>query len=257
MKFKVKKKYGQHFLNDKKIVDKIVKIQNLSENNIIEIGPGFGSLTKSIMSENPKSLLVIEKDISLQNHLEKLNKTFAKKINLIFDDALRIDLSKITNHEKVILIANLPYNIATTLIINWLNYISFFKSIIVMVQKEVADRLTAKTSSSAYGRLSVLIQLHCNLKRQFDVEPKYFKPIPKVLSTVIEIIPKENVKFNYKPLDQLLRYSFFSRRKKIKNNLCKIYKNMNEVFLERKIDLNLRPQDISPETYLLLSKTLN
>ncbi len=256
MKFKIKKKYGQHFLNEKKIIDQIINVQKITNNDIIEIGPGFGSLTSAIIEKKPKSLLIIEKDLSLKNYLENLRRKF-NKLNLIFGDALNINLKEVSNLEKVLLIANLPYNIATTLIMNWIKYIHFFSSITVMVQKEVADRLLAKISTKPYGRLSVLIQLHCRLEKQFDVEPHNFIPPPKVFSSVIKITPIENIDFNYEKIDLLLKNSFFSRRKKIKNNLIKRYTNIEMIFKQNNLDINKRAQDISPEDFLKISKSLS
>jgi len=257
MKFKIKKKYGQHFLNEKKIIDKIIDIQKITNNDIIEIGPGFGSLTNAIIEKEPKSLLIIEKDLSFKAHLENLKKNKFKKLNIVFDDALKLNLKKTSNLKKVLLIANLPYNIATTLIINWIKYINFFNSITVMVQKEVADRLVAKVSSKSYGRLSVLIQLHCKLEKQFDVEPQNFVPPPKVISSVIKITPLKNINLNYEKIDQLLKDSFFSRRKKIKNNLLKKYINVEKVFKQNNIDINKRAQDISPKDFLKITESLS
>lgn len=257
MKFQIKKKYGQHFLNEKNIIDKIIDIQKIKDNDIIEIGPGFGSLTNAIIEKKPNSLLIIEKDSSLKEHLENIKKSKFKKLDLLFGDALNLNLKEISNSKKVFLIANLPYNIATTLIINWIKYINFFCCITVMVQKEVADRLIAKVSTKPYGRLSVLMQLHCKLEKKFDVEPENFSPPPKVVSSVIKITPTKNINLNYDKIDQLLKDSFFSRRKIIKNNLLKKYHNIEKIFMENNLDISKRAQDISPKDYLKISKSLN
>jgi 16S rRNA (adenine1518-N6/adenine1519-N6)-dimethyltransferase len=257
MRFQIKKNYGQHFLNEKKIIDKIIDIQEIKNNDVIEIGPGFGSLTNAIIEKKPNSFLVIEKDLSLKKHLESIKKNKFKKLNLLFDDALSLNLQEISNSKKVFLIANLPYNIATTLIVNWIKYIKFFYSITVMVQKEVADRLIAKVSTKPYGRLSVLMQLHCKLEKQFDVEPENFFPPPKVVSSVIKITPAENIDLDYDKVDQLLKDSFFSRRKIIKNNLQKKYHNIERIFIENNLDISKRAQDISPKDFLKISESLS
>jgi len=166
MIFRIKKKFGQHFLQDENIIEKIVTLTKIESKDIIEIGPGFGSLTKAILRKKPKSFLIIEKDKSLKKFL--CNFDLQKNTNIIYEDALRINLAEVSKVKKVTLIANLPYNIATTLIISWIKYINFFETIIVMVQKEVADRLTAEKSNKSYSRLSVLIQLFCNIKKYFS-----------------------------------------------------------------------------------------
>ncbi len=253
--FKFKKKLGQHFLNNQEILQKICSIRNLNSESILEIGPGMGSLTKKILECNPKELLVIEKDISLEPYLESIKQEHSDKLKIIFGNALEIDLVDIFN-EKIVLIANLPYNVASTLIINWLQNLEIFKSIIVMVQKEVAERFIAKVNSKQYGRISVLIQIFCDIKKKFDVSPDNFFPKPKVESSVIEIIPKENIKVDYKKIDKVLKLSFLHRRKTIKNNFKK--KNIDTKKLPFDNDTldNLRPQEISPEKYLKLTKHL-
>lgn len=256
MKFKVKKRFGQHFLINKDIVHKILSLSKINTETVIEIGPGFGALTTEIIKKQPSLLYLIEKDTSLKAHLENLTKDYKTKTKIIYDDALNIDLEKIYNTKKISLVANLPYNIATTLIINWLKHIHIFSSIIVMVQKEVADRLTARTSTSSYGRLSVLVQTFCKIEKKFDVEKSNFSPAPKITSSIIEIIPKKKTLINYQNLDSLLKISFFSRRKKIKNNLIKKYPNIVKVLKENNIDYNLRPQDFSPCQYNRLSRII-
>ena len=191
--FRVKKKLGQHFLKNKSIIEKITSFKNIKNKNIIEVGPGFGSLTVSILNKKPNSLVCIEKDINLKKHLDNLNRQFDKNLKIIYGDALKINLTKIIK-KNIYLIANLPYNIASTLIINWLQYINNFKFIIVMVQKEVADRLTAKTSSKSYGRLSVLVQQYCYVEKKFDIKPENFSPRPKVNSSIVVITPKKKKK---------------------------------------------------------------
>ncbi len=256
MNFRIKKKYGQHFLKNKDIVKKIVEIENLSNEFVIEIGPGLGSLTKEIINQDPKKLICIEKDISLKPYINHL---FDKNRNaeIIFEDALKINFNEKFKKRNFILIGNLPYNIATTLIINWLKYINVFNAIVVMVQKEVADRLIAKVSTSNYSRISILAQSFCDVKKKLDIEPTNFYPKPKVTSSVITIHAKKNINIDYEKLNSLLKYSFFSRRKKIKNNLIKYFPNAKEIFEKNKLNLNLRPQDFSPDEFIFMSKILN
>ena len=153
-----KKSLGQNFLHNRKLLERISKIKKLCNENVIEIGPGSGSLTEFILRENPKNLTVIEKDEDLKSNLNKLKKRYPKNFNLIFDDALTFDLSTLTE-KKIILIGNLPYNIATTLIIDWVKNYKIFKALVVMVQKEVAQRLYAKAEQSFIVELQFLFKL--------------------------------------------------------------------------------------------------
>ncbi len=252
--FRVKKILGQHFLKNKIIIEKITSIKNIKNKNIIEVGPGFGSLTVSILNKKPNSLVCIEKDINLKKHLDNLNKQFDKNLKIIYGDALKMNLTKILEND-IYLIANLPYNIASTLIINWLQYINNFKFIIVMVQKEVADRLTAKTSSKSYGRLSVLVQQHCYVEKKFDIKPENFSPKPKVNSSIIVMTPKKK-KIDYNKMDNLLRLSFIHRRKQIKNNLINKYPEIEKILIKNKLKKTVRPQEISPNLYERICNSL-
>tara|TARA_Y100001960_G_scaffold307065_1_gene362960 strand:+ start:592 stop:1368 length:777 start_codon:yes stop_codon:yes gene_type:complete len=253
--FKFKKKLGQHFISDNKILQQICSIRKITDQSVVEIGPGKGSLTKLILEKNPFELFVIEKDKTLEPYLQKIKNSFPQKVNMIFGDAVKIKIDKLSK-KKILLIANLPYNIASTLIINWLEYINIFQSIIVMVQKEVAERLSASVSSKSYGRLSILVQLHAEVKRKFDVNPEKFFPQPKVVSTVIELVPKKKLDFNYEKLDELLKLSFLQRRKTIKNNLKKLNKSIEMKLIKSGINPILRPQDIKPDEYIRLSDVL-
>lgn len=257
-KFKLKKKLGQHFLKNEKIINDIVNLKGLENKNIIEIGPGLGVLTKAILKKKPRFLVSIEKDYKLEPYLLPLVKRYDSNFILRFDDALKTNIEEIYKKDSLILIANLPYNIATTLLISWLQYIKIFDSLIVMVQKEVAERLTAQISSKSYGRVSVLMQLYCEIEKKFDVCPENFMPPPKVVSTVIHIIPKKKItEFNYSNMDLLLKNSFRFRRKKLKNNLLKYYSNVCEMFVEKNFDSNLRAQDMSPKNFIEILNFLN
>ncbi|MEE2695179.1 MAG: 16S rRNA (adenine(1518)-N(6)/adenine(1519)-N(6))-dimethyltransferase RsmA, partial [Pseudomonadota bacterium] len=184
-----------------------------------------------------------------------IKKKYPKNLEIIFADALKINFSRFKKN-KILLIANLPYNIASTLLISWIRNLDIFHSILVMVQKEVADRLSAKVSSKSYGRISVLVQLHSQIIKKFDVTPEKFFPQPKVLSSVIEIKPRKKKNFNYKQLDTILKDSFKQRRKTIKNNLKNSYDNSEEKIINSGINPNLRPQDIKPKEFLKLANLL-
>ncbi|MFL2662074.1 MAG: 16S rRNA (adenine(1518)-N(6)/adenine(1519)-N(6))-dimethyltransferase RsmA [Alphaproteobacteria bacterium] len=253
--FRPKKKFGQNFLKNKDLLKKISELKDFENKLVLEIGPGTGALTEYLLKKQPKKLIAIEKDEELKPFLLKIQKKYLVNFEIIFQDALRYEYSKFEG-KKIFLVANLPFHIATTLVIKWLKYIENFESIIIMVQKEVAERLSAKVSTKFYGRTSILVQLHSNVTKIFDVSPENFHPKPKVNSSVIELSPKSNLNFNYERVDKLLKICFAQRRKKLKNNLNKIsYSNLEKI-IKSGIDLNLRPQDISIENYVMMSKLL-
>lgn len=253
--FHPKKKFGQNFLKNKDLLKKISELRNFDNKLVLEIGPGKGALTEYLLKKQPKKLIAIEKDEELKPFLLKIQKKYSVNFEIIFQDALKYEYSKIKG-QKIFLVANLPYHIATTLVIKWLKYIENFESIIIMVQREVAERLSAKASTKFYGRTSILVQLHSDVKKIFDVSPENFHPKPKVNSSIIELNPKSNLNFNYEKVDELLKICFAQRRKKLKNNLNKISHSNLEKIIKSGIDLNLRPQDISIENYLMMSKLL-
>lgn len=255
-KFIFKKRLGQNFLNNENILKKIVSISNLKNKNIIEVGPGKGALTKHIITQEPKSLFLIEKDKSLKPYLEKLIHEKEQQSKIIYDDVLQVNLSEITPDKKSIIIGNLPYNISTTLIVNLLTIMNNFALLIFMVQSEVANRLCAKVSTKEYGRISVLSQLFCQIEKIFDVSPENFFPKPKVNSTVIRINPIKKITFRYEDIDFLLKKAFCFRRKKIRNNLLRYLPKINYFDLEKKFDLDKRPQDFSPQEYLKIYRNL-
>ena len=253
--FYPKKRLGQNFLKNKDLLKKIAELKNFENKSILEIGPGKGALTEYLLKKKPKKLLAIEKDKELKPFLINIQKKYPEILKIIFQDALSFKYSKIKD-QKLYIVANLPYHIATTLVIKWLRYIKKFESIIIMVQSEVADRLSAKVSTKFYGRTSVLVQLHSNVKKIFDVSPENFHPKPKVNSSIIELIPKSNLNFNYENIDELLKICFAQRRKMLKNNLNKISHSNLQKIINSGVDLSLRPQDISIDNYLMMSKLL-
>ncbi len=255
IEFKHKKSLGQNFLINKQILKRIISLKEFKNEEVVEVGPGKGYLTEFLIKKKPSKLILIEKDRELKTVLSDLIKNKSVKIELIIDDALKISINELSK-KKIILIGNLPYNIATTLILNWIKDINSFKSILVMVQKEVASRLSAQKKTRHYGRTSVLIQVVADVKIKFDVEPENFFPKPKVQSSVIEIIPKKKIKFDYNKLDRFLRLSFMHKRKTLKNNLSKIGSNIEEKIFKCGVDPTLRPEEISPNQFIKLSEEL-
>ena len=248
--FFIKKKLGQHFLINEDILKRIVNFSNLSNKDIIEIGPGQGSLTRYIIAKKPKSITLIEKDKTLEPFLAKLVTKNETKISIIYGDALNINIVDLSKNKKSLIIGNLPYNISTTLILDLIKFMNNFACMIFLVQSEVADRLSAEVSSKRYGRVSILCQLFCNVEKIFKVGPENFFPKPRVNSTLIKITPKKEILFEYENFNFMLKKAFCYRRKKIKNNLLKHFPKLGKKETQVHINLDKRPQDFSPTEYL-------
>ena len=255
MKIKAKKSLGQNFLIDKNIIKSIVNVGDVKKNNVIlEVGPGTGNLTEYILKKNPKKIFVIEKDSNLVN---LLNGKFSDKINILNKDILKFDLNNISK-EKIIIFGNLPYNISTKILTQWITThekFKCYKKLILMFQKEVADRILAKTNSRNYGRLSIISNWRLNIKKEFNISPQCFFPKPKVDSTLLSFVPKKKFYYIKNPenLEKITRIFFNQRRKMIKKPLKQIFDNPKEIAENFAIDINLRPQNLSPLIYLKLA----
>ena len=251
---KAKKSLGQNFLIDKNILEKITNIININNKTVLEIGPGTGNLTSYILKKNPKKLYVIEKDNNLVIDLEK---KFNNQISIINDDVLKIDETNLFQ-EKVIVFGNLPYNISTEILSKWIINLKdsfWFESLILMFQKEVADRIIAKFNTSKYGRLSIISNWKLNIEKIYDIKPSAFYPKPKIDSSLLLFCPKKKfVKINdpYN-LEKITRIFFNQRRKMLKKPFNQLFNGNQNVLNKLKIDLNLRPQNLNLDTYYKLA----
>jgi len=247
-----KKSLGQNFLTDNNIIDSIIIAGNIKKNDtILEVGPGTGNLTEKIISKCPKKIFAVEKDAFLA---KKLDEKFKKKIILINDDILKINEKKFSD-DPMIVFGNLPYNISTQILVKWIRYNNLnnsFKKFILMFQKEVAERIVAKINTKNYGRLAILSAWKLNIKKIINVSPNSFYPVPKVESTVLLIEPKDEYYSlkNPKNLEHITNIFFNQRRKMIKNPLKLIFKNVSEISKKLNININDRPQNLSPLKYL-------
>ena len=251
---KAKKSLGQNFLIDKNILEKIVSTAEILNKTILEIGPGTGNLTSYILKKNPKKIFVIEKDSELSRDLE--NK-FYNQITIINEDVLKIDETKLFK-EKVIVFGNLPYNISTEILSKWIINLKdnfWFECLVLMFQKEVADRIIAEFNTSNYGRLSIICNWKLNIKKICDIEPKAFSPKPKIQSSLLLFHPKQNfIKINDpNNLEKVTRVFFNQRRKMLKKPFNQLFNGDQKVLDKLKIDLKLRPQNLNLETYYKLA----
>ena len=253
---KAKKSLGQNFLIDQNIIDKIINIVEIKNKSILEIGPGTGNLTKNILKKKPKKLIVIEKD---NNLAESLKKNIGDSVKIINDDVLKIDETKL-NLDVLTVFGNLPYNISTEILCHWILNIKnknfWFDNLVLMFQKEVADRIIAKFNTKNYGRLSILSNWKLEIKKICDVQPSSFFPKPKIDSSVLLLKPK--LEFfpltNPKNLEKLTRIFFMHRRKMLKKSYNPLFNGNPNIAKKLNIDLNLRPQNLNFETYYKLSE---
>ena len=247
---KAKKSLGQNFLIDKNILENITNTTKIENKVVLEIGPGTGNLTSFILKKNPKKMIVIEKDINLATQLK--NK-FKNQLKVINDDVLKIDETNLFK-DKVTVFGNLPYNISTEILSKWIINLKnnfWFDCMILMFQKEVADRIIAKLNTSNYGRLSIISNWKLNIQKICDIKPEAFSPKPKIKSSLLLFYPKKNfIKINDpKNLEKVTRIFFNQRRKMLKKPFNQLFNGDKYILEKLKIDLNLRPQNLSFETY--------
>ena len=251
---KAKKSLGQNFLIDRNILEIIVGTTAIQNKTILEIGPGTGNLTSYILNKNPKKFFVIEKDDELAINLK--NK-FNNKLTIINDDVLNVDETNLFK-DKLIVFGNLPYNISTEVISRWIINLGnnfWFESLILMFQKEVANRIIAKINTSNYGRLSIICNWKLNIKKICDITPESFSPKPKVDSSLLFFYPKNNFIKIEDPnnLEKITRIFFNQRRKMLKKPFNQLFNGDQKVLKKLNIDLNLRPQNLNFDTYYKLA----
>ena len=256
-----KKALGQNFLLDGNITDKIMrlslneqKLKDLSAEQVVEIGPGPGGLTQAVLRQHPQKMTVIEMDARCLDILHEIQ-SFYPQLEVLEGDALKFDFcAKSESDGKFHIVSNLPYNISVVLLTGWLKHVDCYKSMTLMFQKEVADRITADIGTKDYGRISVMAQLQCDVVKLFDLPPTCFVPAPKIWSSVLLFKPKEH------PLDEnilakvekLTELAFGQRRKMIRQSLKSI-PNLAEKVQQLGIDLTLRAENLTPQQYLDLA----
>ena len=253
-----KKKYGQNFIFDENILSKIVNKSKIDEKiNILEIGPGPGGLTQEILKANVNQVYVVEKDKELSPLLNDIKNKFPNKLKIFYEDALNFDIKKLNNSPFKI-ISNLPYNISTILLIKWLTSgicNTTCLSLTLMFQKEVADRIVAKTGSSKRSRISLISELYTNPKLVLNVSSGSFIPKPKVNSALIyfEILKKPRYKINPNRFKIIIDAAFNQKRKMIRSSLKNIFPNIKSALQTVGIEETKRPQSIDLKYFCDLS----
>ena len=251
---RAKKSLGQNFLIDKNIIDIITNTVSIDGNEVLEVGPGTGNLTREILRNNPSKLYLVEKDTFLA---ESLKEIIDERVKIFNEDILKFSENALSKN-KIIVFGNLPYNISTEILGRWITNLKddcWFSDLVLMFQKEVADRIIAQFNTSAYGRLSILANWRLNINKICDISPESFSPRPKIQSSLIHFTPKKNFAEIKDPinLEKITRIFFSHRRKMLKKPFNQIF-NGNTVLLNKlNLDLNLRPQNLDFDTYYNLT----
>lgn len=252
MRHSPRKRFGQHFLHSKHVIEEILRAIHLQAgDNVLEIGPGLGALTEPLLNCLNR-LTAIEIDTDLLKYLSELP-IAQGKLHLIAADALTVDYAQFGSELRVI--GNLPYNISTPLLIRLLRFAPFIEDMHFMLQKEVVERMAAQPGTKDYGRLTVMLQYHCDVTHLFDVPPEAFEPPPKVDSAVVRLIPYRVSPFDKVAVEQLqtlVASAFAMRRKTLNNNLKGIVSA--EQLSDLGIDGGRRPEQISVSEYVQLAK---
>lgn len=255
------KKLGQNFLYDSNLTDKIVRSAGLlADKTIIEIGPGPGGLTRSLLRAGVKKLYCIERDPRCLPVLEPLEQGSNRACHVIHADALSFDYRTL-DAPPFTIIANLPYNIATPLLIGWLNTIELFDQFTLMFQKEVVERIHASPQTKNYGRLAVITQFLCQTRPVFDIPSIAFMPPPKVTSSVINIVPRNEVAndVSWQELQTICQIAFGQRRKTLHNSLKQLTDSKTSTMLLEKIDIDQkrRPETLDIEEFCRLTRAFS
>ena len=251
---KAKKSLGQNFLIDKNIIDRIIDTVSISGNEILEVGPGTGNLTREILRNNPSKMYLVEKDTFLA---ESLKEIIDERVKIFNEDILKFSETSLSKN-KIIVFGNLPYNISTEILGRWITNLKddyWFSDLVLMFQKEVADRIIAQFNTSDYGRLSILANWRLNINKICDISPESFSPRPKIQSSLIHFTPKKNFAEIKDPinLEKITRIFFSHRRKMLKKPFNQIFNGDTVLLNKLNLDLNLRPQNLDFDTYYKLT----
>jgi 16S rRNA (adenine1518-N6/adenine1519-N6)-dimethyltransferase len=253
---RAEKKFGQNFLLDLNVTEKIVRLSgDLKNTHIFEIGPGPGGLTRALLKSDADYVSAIEIDPRAIEALEDLKKAAAGQFELLQGDALTIDILKYARCDQIAVIANLPYNVATPLLLKWLECIyaapEKFRCMSLMFQKEVAQRIVAASNDKVYGRLSIMAQWLCEVKMLFDLPPNAFTPPPKVYSSIVHFTPKKHSsrRPHFKTVEKLTAQAFGQRRKMIRASL----KPYTCFFKQCGLDETWRAENIKVQHFLDLA----
>ena len=257
---RAKKSLGQNFLLDLNVTDKIARqVHDVREKTVFEVGPGPGGLTRSLLMAGAKKVIAVEFDPRAVKALQDVKHAAEGRLAIVHGDALQTDLKTLCDDEPAAIVANLPYNIATPLLFGWLEQIhenpNAYGQMVLMFQKEVAERITAQPNTKAYGRLSVMAQWLCHCAPLFDLPPSVFSPPPKITSSVVQFVPKarDAQRPSFATMEKIVKAAFSQRRKMIRSTL----KNYLQACEECGIDITLRAEALTIEQYQNIAKKID
>jgi 16S rRNA (adenine1518-N6/adenine1519-N6)-dimethyltransferase len=254
-----KKALGQNFLLDLNLTGKVARAAgDLSQSTVVEVGPGPGGLTRALLLAGARRVVAVERDARCLEALAEISAHYPGRLDVIAGDAMKTDFSALAPGEETKIVANLPYNIGTELLVRWLTvpqWPPFYRSMTLMFQREVAQRIVAKPDSDAYGRLGVLAGWRTEAKIAFDVPPQAFTPPPKVTSSVVHLVPRrEPLAADVKKLARVTEAAFGQRRKMLRQSLKSLG---GEALLERVgIDPTRRAETLDVEEFVRLAKAI-
>lgn len=253
-----KKSLGQNFLLDLNLTRRIARAAgSLAGVTVLEIGPGPGGLTRALLMEGAERVIAIERDERVLPALAEVSAAFDQRLTVISEDALKVRPQDIIPEGPIKIVANLPYNVATSLFVNWLEDPDRIVGGALMFQKEVGDRITAAAGSKVYGRLSILAQWRAHVARAFDVSPKAFVPPPKIWSTVVQFDMRQEPAFpaDQKTLSKVVEMAFNQRRKMLRQSLKALTPDPIPLLEKTDIKETERPENLSVEDFCRLANT--
>ena len=257
-----KKSLSQNFLFDLNLTQKIANLNgSLINSTVLEIGPGPGALTRALLASGVKKVIAIEKDKNFIPILKDIEKVYPNRLEIIEQDALTFNLESLNHISNLKIISNLPYNIGTKLLINWLQpkiWPPIWRDMTLMFQKEVANRIVATHGTKAYGRLSILAQWRCSVKISMNLPPEAFRPVPKVYSSVVSIFANDRPQFTANPLilEKIVKSGFNQRRKMLRSSLKKDNLNIEKILLSSGIKSTLRAENLTISDWCNLARTI-
>ncbi|MES0808359.1 16S rRNA (adenine(1518)-N(6)/adenine(1519)-N(6))-dimethyltransferase RsmA [Roseibium sp. SCPC15] len=255
-----KKSLGQNFLLDLNLTSRIARSAgNLEDCTVLEIGPGPGGLTRALLAAGAKKVVAVEKDSRCLPALAEISAHYPGRLEVIEGDALELDPVELTGGDKVRIAANLPYNVGTQLLLNWITtpeWPPFWSSLTLMFQKEVGERITAEQGSKAYGRLGVLAGWRCKGGILFDISPKAFTPPPKVTSAVVHLTPNTTpLPCDLKALERVTAAAFGQRRKMLRASLKTLSPNAEDLIVQARLKPTARAEEIDVAGFVELATT--
>jgi len=255
---------GQHFLLDENLTGRIARAaSDLDASTVIEVGPGPGGLTRALLANGARTVVAIERDARCVEALSTLGAAYPDRLHVIEGDALGIDAvaaaARVGGSAPIRIVSNLPYNVATPLLVAWMAQASSFAELVLMFQKEVAQRIVAEPGNRIYGRLSVLVQWRCEARRVFDIPARAFVPPPKVTSTVVRLVPRAKplAPCAQADLERVTSAAFGQRRKMLRSSLKNLGGDTMALLATAGIDPEARAETLSVEQFCALARALH